>query len=203
MRTATQLLAERPGEPVGGGCNILDPKFEAQAVLDTLAKERVGYFFAVPTMVADLVRAAGGSQLDLPALKVVMVSGAPISERMALAGHEVFGDTMYQMYGQTEAVPVTFMGPREWFGSVPGSQPLRAAGRIMPFAELQIRDPVGVPLPVGEEGEIAIRCEGQMTGIWNDPELTGQRLRDGWVRTGTSGGWMSTASSTWSTASTT
>jgi acyl-CoA synthetase (AMP-forming)/AMP-acid ligase II len=169
---------------LGGGCNILDPKFEAKAVLDTLAKERVGYFFAVPTMVADLARAAGGTALDLPALKAVMVSGAPISERTALAGHEVFGDTMYQMYGQTEAVPVTFMGPREWFGSVPGSRPLRAAGRIMPFAELEIRDGDGAPLPVGQEGEIAIRCEGQMTGIWNEPELTGQRLRDGWVHTG-------------------
>jgi len=169
---------------LGGGCNILDPKFDAAAVLDTLAKDRVGYFFAVPTMVADLVRAAGGKQLELPGLKAVMVSGAPISERTALAGREVFGDTLYQMYGQTEAVPVTFMGPREWFGTVAGSQPLRAAGRIMPFAELQIRDVDSNPLPVGEVGEIAIRCDGQMTGVWNDPHLTGQRLRDGWVLTG-------------------
>jgi hypothetical protein len=68
-----------------------------------------------------------------------MVSGAPISARTAQAGHQVFGDTLYQLYGPTEAVPVTFMGPREWFGTLPGSDPLRAAGRIMPFAELEIR----------------------------------------------------------------
>jgi acyl-CoA synthetase (AMP-forming)/AMP-acid ligase II len=96
----------------------------------------------------------------------------------------VFGDTMYQMYGQTEAVPVTFMGPREWFGQLEGSDPLRAAGRIMPFAELEIRDEHNRSVPTGTEGEIAIRCEGQMTGLWEDPEQTAARLRDGWVLTG-------------------
>jgi acyl-CoA synthetase (AMP-forming)/AMP-acid ligase II len=160
------------------------PALRRADVLEALSAEPVSYFFAVPTMVADLTRMAGGQRLDLPALKAVMVSGAPNSERTALAGHEVFGDTMYQMYGQTEAVPVTFMGPRTWFSQVPGSTPLRAAGQVMPFAELQIRGEDGEVLPIGEEGEISIRCDGQMTGIWNDEELTARRLRDGWVLTG-------------------
>src|ERR1039458_2684280 len=144
---------------LGGGCNILYPRFDAQTVLEALSAEPVSYFFAVPTMVADLTRMAGGQRLDLPALKAVMVSGAPISERTALAGHEVFGDTMYQMYGQTEAVPVTFMGPRTWFFPVPGATPPPPARDGMPLAALQIRD---------ENGE----------------ELTARRLRDGWVLTG-------------------
>jgi acyl-CoA synthetase (AMP-forming)/AMP-acid ligase II len=169
---------------LGGGANILFPRFDAETVLNALSAEPVSYFFAVPTMVADLTRVAGGQRLDLPALKAVMVSGAPISERTALAGHEVFGDTMYQMYGQTEAVPVTFMGPRTWFSQVPGSTPIRAAGQVMPFAELQIRDEDGAVLPIGAEGEISIRCDGQMSGIWDDEELTARRLRDGWVLTG-------------------
>jgi acyl-CoA synthetase (AMP-forming)/AMP-acid ligase II len=169
---------------LAGGINILAPRFDAPAFAQTLKDERVAYFFAVPTMVADAVARAGGQRLDLPDLKVVMVSGAPISARTAAAGHQVFGDTMYQLYGQTEAVPVTFMGPREWFGALPGSDPLRAAGRIMPFAELEIRDEDNRPVPVGAEGEIAIRCEGQMTGLWDEPEQTAARLRDGWVLTG-------------------
>src|ERR1035441_5034075 len=75
------------------------PALRRADVLEALSAEPVSYFFAVPTMVADLTRMAGGQRLDLPALKAVMVSGAPNSERTALAGHEVFGDTMYQMYG--------------------------------------------------------------------------------------------------------
>jgi len=169
---------------LSGGCNVLNDKFDAETLMEQLVEEPIGYFFAVPTMVADLVRVAEGKPLDLPGLKVVMVSGAPISERTAEAAHIVFGDTLYQMYGQTEAVPVSFMGPKTWFSEIPGSAPIRAAGRIMPFAELEIRSEENQPLPIGAEGEIAIRCEGQMTGIWDDPELTEYRLRDGWVLTG-------------------
>ena len=169
---------------LGGGCNVLAPKFDSASFVDTLRSQRIGYFFAVPTMIADIVTNCEGKTQDLPDLKVVMVSGAPISPRTALQGREVFGDRLYQMYGQTEAVPVTFMGPQEWFSTVPGSDPLRAAGRITAFAELEIRDENNRPLPIGEEGEIAIRCEGQMTGIWDDEELTATRLRDGWVLTG-------------------
>ncbi|HUZ24229.1 MAG TPA: AMP-binding protein [Streptosporangiaceae bacterium] len=169
---------------IAGGINILAPKFDSPTLLDTLRDERVAYFFAVPTMVADVVARVGGQRQSLPDLKVVMVSGAPISARTARGGHDVFGDTMYQMYGQTEAVPVTFMGPREWFGELAGSDPLRAAGRIMPFAELEIRDAHNASVPTGAEGEIAIRCEGQMTGLWDDPRQTAQRLREGWVLTG-------------------
>lgn len=73
----------------------------------------MAYFFAVPTMVANAVTRTGGARQDLPHLKAVMVSGAPISAKAAIGGHQVFGDTMHQMYGQTKAVPVMFMGPHE------------------------------------------------------------------------------------------
>jgi hypothetical protein len=126
----------------------------------------------LPTMRSrDIVESVDGKPQTFPSLKAVMISGAPISVRTALAGHEVFGDTLFQMYGQTEAVPVSFMGPREWFSGGPDSPTIRSAGRVMPFAELDIRDPENNSLPIGEEGEIAIRCDGQMTGIWGDPEL--------------------------------
>ena len=32
------------------------------------------------------------------------------------------------------------MGPHEWFSKVEGSNPLRSAGRALPFAYLEIRD---------------------------------------------------------------
>jgi acyl-CoA synthetase (AMP-forming)/AMP-acid ligase II len=169
---------------LAGGCNVLAPKFDAETFLSTLQDLRIAYLFAVPTMIADVIRRVDGQRQDLPHLKTVLVSGAPISERTALGGRAVFGDTMYQLYGQTEAVPVAMMGSEEWFGKLEGSDPLHAAGRIMPFAELEIRDEANHPVPVGEPGEIAIKCEGQMTGLWDDDELTNTRLRDGWVLTG-------------------
>ena len=79
------------------------------------------------------------------------------------------------------------MGPAEWFSDVEGSNPLRSAGRALPFAYLQIRDAEdhAVQLPIGEEGEIAISCDGQMLGFWQNDEATSERLTsDGFVLTG-------------------
>jgi acyl-CoA synthetase (AMP-forming)/AMP-acid ligase II len=166
-----------------GGINVLESKFDAERTLATLA-ELGGYFFAVPTMIADMVQAAEGRDLDFSKVKAIVISAAPIRRPTALAAHALFGDRLFQLYGQTEAVPVVFMGPREWFAEVPRSSPLDAAGRVMAFAEVEIRDELNSPVPVGTVGEIAVRCDGQMTGIWNDPEMTANRLLEGWVLTG-------------------
>jgi acyl-CoA synthetase (AMP-forming)/AMP-acid ligase II len=135
-------------------------------------------------MVADMVQSAKGRELAFAKVKAIVISAAPIRRPTAIAAHDLFGDTLYQLYGQTEAVPVVFMGPKEWFGTVPGSEPLDAAGRVMAFAEVEIRDEDNAPVAIGTAGEIAVRCDGQMTGIWNDPEMTARRLVDGWVLTG-------------------
>jgi acyl-CoA synthetase (AMP-forming)/AMP-acid ligase II len=167
-----------------GGANILEPKFDANRALDVLISEG-GYFFAVPTMVADMVeKAKSRDDLDFAKVKAIVISAAPIRRPTALAAHDLFGDCMYQLYGQTEAVPVVFMGPKEWFSEAPGSDPVVAAGRVTPFAELEIRDDENKPVPNGTEGEIAIRCDGQTKEIWNEPEMTRQRIVDGWVLTG-------------------
>ena len=168
---------------LAGATNILESKFDAERSLEILA-EHGGYFFAVPTMLADMIDRAQGRAWDFSRLKAIVVSASPIRRPTALAAHELFGDTLYQLYGQTEAVPVAFMGPREWFADVPGSDPVIAAGRVVPFAEIDIRDDLGHSLPVGSEGEIAIRCDGQTHEIWNEPEMTAARIRDGWVLTG-------------------
>jgi acyl-CoA synthetase (AMP-forming)/AMP-acid ligase II len=77
------------------------------------------------------------------------------------------------------------MGPKQWFATLEGSEPLRAAGLTLPFADLMILDPdTHEPLPLGEDGEIAGRCDGQMLGFWNNPEGTAERMHDGMVLTG-------------------
>ena len=100
---------------------------------------------------------------------------------------KMFGDVLYQGYGQTEALPVCMMGPDEWFSSVKGSNPLRSAGRALPFAYLEIRDPSDpeINLPIGAEGEIAIKCDGQMIEFWENKKATDERISsDGFVLTG-------------------
>ena len=169
---------------LAGGTNVLEPAFDPAGTIDVMQRMRIAYMFLVPTMVQAISRLPGIDDLDWSFFKAGVVSAAPISPATARRGRDIFGMTLYQLYGQTEAVPAAFMGPYEWFGEVEGSEPLMAAGRVMPFAEVEIRDPDNKPLAVGEEGEIAIRNDGQMVGLWGDPEATAARLIDGWVLTG-------------------
>lgn len=167
-----------------GAVNVLLPAADPGECLEAMDREGVGYMFCVPALLGALARHPDARRSDFSALKVILVAGAPISDATALAARDLFGPVLYQLYGQTEALPACAMGPQEWFSTVEGSNPLRSAGRPLPFAELEIRGPDNESLPFGQEGQIAIRCEGQMTGFWNDPEKTAARLVDGWVLSG-------------------
>jgi acyl-CoA synthetase (AMP-forming)/AMP-acid ligase II len=173
---------------LAGGRNILEKSFDGPRML-RLLEEKGGYAFAVPTMIVDLLAAARATGETygperFADLKAIVVSGAPIRAETTLAARDLFGDRLYQLYGQTEAVPAAFMGPKEWFAEVPGSQPLEAVGRNTVWAELEIRDENNRPLPANQPGEVAIRCDGQMVCIWNEPELNERRMVGGWVLTG-------------------
>lgn len=169
---------------LSGGRNVLMRTFDADQALDLLFEHQASYVFMVPTMLNMMVRRPGAAGRDWSCLKVIQLGGAPVAPETIRLAREVFGDVLYQGYGQTEALPICMMGPGEWFSEVPGSTPLLSAGRPLPFADLEIRDAENRVLGVDEEGEIAVRCEGQMAGFWEDEQLTASRLVDGWVLTG-------------------
>ncbi|MEO1061563.1 MAG: AMP-binding protein [Actinomycetota bacterium] len=172
---------------LSGGVNVLLDRFDVEETLDVMESEAIAYMFMVPAMLNATARHASARSRDWSRLEVIQIGGAPIADDTALVAREVFGDVLYQGYGQTEALPVCMMGPEEWFSEVEGSSPLRSAGRALPFAYLQIRDPddPSRELPIGEEGEIAIRCDGQMLGFWENDEATAERMTDdGFVLTG-------------------
>jgi len=169
---------------LAGGCNVLLDHFDPERALDILEQEGIGYVFMVPTMLAMLNQQPSAKGRDWSRLKCIQIGGAPITDATALKAREIFGDKLWQGYGQTEALPVTMMGPKQWFADVAGSEPLRSCGMPLPFADLEIWDEDNAPLPIGEIGQLVARCDGQMSGFWNDAKATKERMVDGWVLTG-------------------
>ncbi|HZD25391.1 MAG TPA: AMP-binding protein, partial [Alphaproteobacteria bacterium] len=169
---------------LAGACNILLDHFDAGEALELMEREGVNYMFLVPTMLNMLNHHPTARQRDWSRIKCLQVGAAPISDATALTAREIFGDVLWQGYGQTEAVPVTMMGPEQWFAELEGSEPLRSCGLPLPFADLEIWDENNKPVPPGEVGQIACRCDGQMSGFWEDPESTAERMVNGWVLTG-------------------
>jgi acyl-CoA synthetase (AMP-forming)/AMP-acid ligase II len=166
------------------GCtNLLFGSFDAPKVLGMMSEHKVTHMFAPPSMVQMLAGEKSLSDRDFPDLECMLVGGAPITDATARAGREAFGDVLYQVFGQTEAVPLTVMTPSEWFGEFPGSTPMRSAGRVLPFARIEVRDEEGSSVPLGDSGELYAQVESQMRGFWADEEMSSARLVDGWVRT--------------------
>ncbi len=169
---------------LSGGCNVMVDHFDVREVIDIIERQGIAYALMVPTLLNALVMDTASRGRDFSELKAILIAAAPIQDRTALLARETFGDVLYQGYGQTEVLPVSMMGPEQWFAEVEGSEPLRACGIVLPFAQIEIWNADDQPVGINEVGEIVVRTEGQMTGFWNDEEATRRRIVRGWVKTG-------------------
>jgi acyl-CoA synthetase (AMP-forming)/AMP-acid ligase II len=169
-----------------GGAIVVMPAFHPARFLELVAEQRCTTTLLVPTMIQMIVNLPEAKTADVTSLRAVFYGAAPISERTLMDARAVWGDVMYQLYGQSEAVPLTVLAPEDHIvdPSSPESSRLRSAGRPTPNTELRILGTDGEDLPRGEVGEIAARSPAAMAGIWRDPDATAQRiLADGSVLT--------------------
>jgi long-chain acyl-CoA synthetase len=167
------------------GAHVFIPRFDPAAVLRNIVEHRVTFTLLVPTMVHMLLDYYAKCPADISSLKGFLYGASPMPDAlmdraMAMLPHVGF----YQGYGMTEAVPATVLEPRY---HTPGGAKLRSAGRPTYFAEVKIVDPADREVPRGTVGEILIGGPMVMKGYWNQPQLTEDTLRGGWMHTGDAG----------------
>ncbi len=177
--TVLYLLVAR-----GAKIRILD-HFDPARAITLIQDDRITMTFVVPTMLQAIVTHPAVADADLTSLRVVMYASAPISVGTALLAQRVLGDVLFQSYGQSECLPITCLTPEDHARGAAGDERiLRSAGRVCLNARIRIVDERGQDLPRGELGEILISTEGQMRGIYGDPELTARRITaDGFIHT--------------------
>ncbi|MGE0776112.1 MAG: class I adenylate-forming enzyme family protein [Sphingomonadaceae bacterium] len=169
---------------LAGGCNVMMDHFEVDEAMRILEQERIAFALLVPAMLASITRHCDAGAKDFSALKCVLTGTGPIQDSTILASRKLFGDILYQGYGQTEISAIAFMGPQQWFATPEGENPLRACGMVLPFANVEIWDEDNKPLPLGEPGEIVAKSDGRSAMFWDDDEAMSERIVDGWVKTG-------------------
>jgi acyl-CoA synthetase (AMP-forming)/AMP-acid ligase II len=167
------------GTLAAGGTVVVMRAFDPARFLETVEHERCTVTMLVPTMIQMITALPQARTANLSSLRAVFYGAAPISERTLADGRAVWGDIMYQMYGQSEAVPLTVLTPADHGGGL-----LRSAGRPTLNTVIRIVDIDGDDLPPGQVGEIAARTPTAMAGIWRDEEATRERfLADGSILT--------------------
>jgi acyl-CoA synthetase (AMP-forming)/AMP-acid ligase II len=164
-----------------GGHVVIDNRFMyPEVVLDTLEESKATGFSGVPSTFMMALSKSTLAKRQLADLRYITQAGgamAPEVTRQLMAACP--NQEIWIMYGQTEAAPrVTYLPPerlREKLGSI---------GIPVPGVEVRIVNDRGAEVPVGETGEIVVGGPNVMLGYWNQPEDTGEVLRDGWLITG-------------------
>lgn len=162
-----------------GATAVILPKPAARAILETIERERVTYFYAVPTVYAALLAEPDFDRFDLRSLRLLGGGTAPMTAAQVRGiMHRFRCDRMAILYGSTEAGPVSILRPPDVV-----RRP-ESVGR--PYLDVDVRlvDEDGRTVPAGSVGEIAVRSDFTMQGYWRNPEETTRTKREGWVHTG-------------------
>jgi fatty-acyl-CoA synthase len=169
------------GTLAAGGSVVLHERFIVDEALRAFTELAItDCYLAVPHIYAltDDPRIAG---TDLSKLRNVIYSGSPAAPHRIAQAARVFGRTLLQSYGSTEAGPISYLGSWEHRKA----DRLPTVGRPYPGVRVRVCQPGRVrELPPGHTGEIWVKSGNIMSGYLSDPGLTAQVLRDGWLRTG-------------------
>jgi long-chain acyl-CoA synthetase len=162
------------------GTLYIEKKFDADSVHETIARERITFLSASPTILLGLMRAESFPHADFGSLRVCSSGSAALPEETLLRWERATGCVICEGYGQTEAGPVPTYNP------VNGPRKPGTVGPALPLTEIGIVDPESGTkvLPRGEVGEVRARGPQIMSGYLNRAAEAAETLRDGWLYTG-------------------
>ncbi len=159
------------------------PRFQADAVLQTVSDEGCTSLYGVPTMFIAALAHPEVDKYDLSTLRTGIMAGSPCPVEVMKRVISDFNMTDVTIaYGMTETSPVsTQTAPDDDL-----ERRVSTVGRIHPHVEVKIVDPErGTTVARGESGELCTRGYSVMIGYWDDPERTAEAIdEEGWMHTG-------------------
>ncbi|MDF2825949.1 MAG: long-chain-fatty-acid--CoA ligase, partial [Mycobacterium sp.] len=172
---------------MAGATNVIapGPSFDPEAILATIAAQRITHTSVVPTMLkrlVDLGQERAGAH-DLGSMRYFLCGSAPISAALKEQVETYLKCSVNEGYGATETGIVSSLRP----GDPPDKK--ASVGRPVIGMQVEIRDPAGKPLPADTVGEVWVRGESVLlTAYRGRPEATAEALRpDGWCTAGDMG----------------
>jgi len=158
---------------------------DAQQVGKLCREHRATVFMATPTFLRTYLRRCPAE--DFEALEVVFASAERLPKELSDAFEEKYKVRPSEAYGATELSPLVS-------ANIPASRAANSAhatacegsvGRPIPGVITKIVHPdTGLEMAPGEPGMLLVGGPGVMQGYLNQPELTAEKIRDGWYLTG-------------------
>lgn len=163
----------------GGLSGWFLPRFDAEAWVDAVERERPVAAFLVPAMVQLIVNCRRFAGADLSSLAAVTIGSAPIADAtLRLFGAGLPSAEVLCGYGMTEfgAVTATPVGDR--------SRHLGSVGVPLPGVDVRIVGTDGDVLPTGEVGLVTVAGTHPARSYLDRDDSADDPWVDGWLRSG-------------------
>lgn len=162
-----------------GGTVVIMRRADPRAMLAAVARDRVAYLYAVPTVYNTMLALDDFTSFDLSSLRLLGGGTAYMPREQVERITRAFGvEAMVIMYGQTEAGPVSCLRARDLHRK-PGS-----VGQPVNDVDVRVVDEAGRDVPAGVAGEIVVRSDFNMLGYWRMPDATAAAFAGGFLHTG-------------------
>ena len=164
-----------------GGTSIIIRKFEPQALLRTIEKEKATIVSGAPALYNMLLQHPDAHKYETRSITKCTSGSDKLPMEIKKRLLEFFPNIqgVYDVYGLTEASPgITILNAADSLrkdGSV---------GKVLPFVDARIVDENKNNLPPGEVGELICRGPNVMQGYHRNPQATAETIQNGWLFTG-------------------
>jgi len=165
---------------VAGGTIVLMHRWDPEAAMKLIERERCTSAGGVPTIAWQLIEHPARSRYDLSSLESVAYGGAPAASELVRRIKEAFPRSAPGCgWGMTETASTFTSHQGEDYEARPDS-----CGPAVPVGDIKIVAPDGSVLPPGEVGELWAKGPNVVKGYWNKPQETAETFVDGWLKTG-------------------
>ncbi|HEX2905036.1 MAG TPA: AMP-binding protein [Jatrophihabitans sp.] len=137
---------------------VLRRHARAAELADGLQRYGCDALVTVPIVLSRLLAELAENPRQLPALRVVAVSGSALEPDLARRARSVLGDVLYNLYGSTEVAYASIATPTD-LAEAPGS-----VGKPPFGTTVRILDDSGAPAPAGTSGRIFVGSTLQFGG---------------------------------------
>jgi long-chain acyl-CoA synthetase len=159
---------------------VLMDRFEPEAAMALIERERATSTGGVPTIPWQLLEHPARSRYDLSSLDSITYGGAPAAAELVRRMNETWPHAKIGTgWGMTETC-ATFT---HHYGEDYLNRP-ESCGPVTPVGDMKVVGPDGAALPAGDVGELWVRGPHVVRGYWGKPEATADSFVDGWLKTG-------------------
>lgn len=159
-----------------GGAAVIMPALNLDAMVATLAAERISVMVTVPAIYALLLRHKDFAAADMSGVRWAGYGGAPIAPSLVRSVKTAFGQAaVFNGYGMTETASLMTVLP-----DAEAVEHADSVGYAVPSVDLAV-----IPNEYGRlVGELVARGANITAGYWNRPQATATTVVDGWLHTG-------------------